>query len=99
MLLEARGLGYKLTAKSPTTLEFNLGYSHLVYYMLPASMKAATLGLKSKVVSISCPDWLLLTQTVTRIKRLKRVNLYKERGIFYRREVCHGLKDVKRKKN
>jgi len=33
------------------------------------------------------------------MKRLKRVNVYKERGIFYRGEVCAGLKVSRRKKS
>lgn len=92
-------MGYKLTAKVADTLDLTLGFSHLVQFKLPLGVSAKTLGIKSRAVSVSCMDWLRLTQTLAAVKRLKKVNVYKERGIFYRGEVCARLKDVKRKKN
>lgn len=98
MVLEVRGLGYRVTAPSGGLLEFSLGFSHLVFFSLPSAIFGKTVGNKGRAVQLTSADWLLLTQTVVAIKRLKRVNLYKERGIFYRGEVCRGLKVSRRKK-
>lgn len=97
ILLEVRGLGYKVGVKG-SRLEFSLGFSHLVYFKLPTVISAKPIGAKLRAISVISPDWLLLTQAVAAMKRLRRVNVYKERGIFYRGEVCRGLKSVKRKK-
>lgn len=75
-----------------------MGLSHLVFFTLPSQITAKSAGNKSRAVQLFCSEWLLLTQTVSIIKKLKRVNLYKERGIFYRGEVCQGLKISRRKK-
>lgn len=99
VVLEVRGLGYRVSAPSAQLLEFSLGFSHLVFFTLPGNLTARNLGNKSRAVQLSSVDWLLLTQAVVSIKRLKRVNVYKERGIFYRGEVCAGLKTSRRKKS
>lgn len=98
ILLEVRGLGYRLNARSAQVLEFAMGLSHLVFFNLPTQITAKGAGNKARAVQLFCAEWLLLTQTVSIIKKLKRINLYKERGIFYRGETCRGLKTSRRKK-
>lgn len=82
LFLEVRGLGYRLVAVNQTRLEFGVGYSHLISYKLPEGISALSLGAKARVVQLSGADWLMLTQTVSALKRLRRANAYKERGIF-----------------
>lgn len=82
VFLEVRGLGYRLVAPDPSRLEFGVGYSHLIFFSLPAGITAATLGAKARVVQVSGHDWLLLTQVVAMLKKLRRASAYKEKGIF-----------------
>lgn len=99
VLLEVRGLGYKATAPKPTTIELILGYSHTVIFHPPTGVEAATVGIKQRTIRISGKDWVLLTQTAASIQKLRKMNAYKEKGIFRKWSLSQKLRISKRKKN
>lgn len=56
VVLEVRGLGYRVSAPSAQLLEFSLGFSHLVFFTLPTSLTARNLGNKSRAVQLASVD-------------------------------------------
>ena len=78
-----KGVGYRVQLKGKD-MEFSLGYSHPVVFHAPE-------GIEFKVVnqttfSISSPDKALLGKVSMEIKRLRKVDVYKGKGIFFEGE-------------
>lgn len=55
ILLEVRGLGYKVSVRG-ASLEFSLGFSHLVYFKLPPTISARQVGAKFRAINIISPN-------------------------------------------
>ncbi len=79
-----KGIGYRVQKKG-NNLEFSLGYSHPVLYEAPQGIEFNVQGQdKFTVTSI---DKQLIGQVCSEIKRLRRKDSYKGKGIFYEGEV------------
>ncbi|BDD00064.1 50S ribosomal protein L6 [Persicobacter psychrovividus] len=80
--LELVGVGYKAVSQGKT-LELNLGYSHSIYFGVPAEVevKAETQKGKSPVITLESADKQLLGQVTAKIKSLRPVEPYKGKGI------------------
>ena len=81
--LEVIGVGYKVAVKG-TTIELALGYSHPVVVDLPNGIEAKAEGQK---LTISGIDKELVGETAARIRRLRKPEPYKGKGIKYDNEV------------
>ncbi|GJM62051.1 MULTISPECIES: 50S ribosomal protein L6 [Persicobacter] len=80
--LELVGVGYKATSQGKT-LELNLGYSHSIFFGVPAEVevKAETAKGKNPIVTLESADKQLLGQVTAKIKSLRPVEPYKGKGI------------------
>jgi len=81
--LEVNGVGYR-AAVSGTNLTLNLGYSNPVIFELPKDIKASVEG---NVISIEGADKALVGETAARIRKLRKPEPYKGKGIKYTDEV------------
>lgn len=76
------GIGYKVflfKTKYYSLLKFKLGYCHNIYYkinIISHCLKAVSIFLLANSTS-------LINQTAGNIKKLKKLNIYKNKGIFY----------------
>ncbi len=81
--LELVGIGFKVAAVgSKLTLE--LGFSHPVHFELP---KGVEVKLEKNVVTLMGPDKQLVGQTAAQIRKLRKPEPYKGKGIRYVGEV------------
>lgn len=81
--LEINGVGYRAERKG-RDLVLALGYSHPVVYTLPAGIEAAV---EKNVVTISGIDKQLVGEVAAEIRRLRKPEPYKGKGIKYLTEV------------
>lgn len=81
--LELNGVGFKV-ATSPKGLSMSLGFSHPVEYTLPTGVQATV---EKNLITISGIDKQLVGETAARIRRLKKPEPYKGKGIKYVDEV------------
>ena len=77
--LEINGVGYRVDLKS-NVLTLTLGYSHPVVYKLPGGVSAAVS--KNRIV-LSGIDKELLGSTAATIRKFRRLEPYKGKGIKY----------------
>ena len=80
--LEVIGVGYKVAAKG-SQVELALGFSHPVVVDLPNGISASVEGQK---LTISGIDKVLVGETAARIRRLRKPEPYKGKGIKYENE-------------
>lgn len=80
--LEIIGVGYKVAVKG-NTVEMALGFSHPVLVDLPAGIEAKAEGNK---LTLSGADKELVGETAARIRRLRKPEPYKGKGIRYEGE-------------
>lgn len=81
--LEVIGVGYRVAVKGDM-VELSVGYSHPVIVELPAGIKAAVEG---QVLTLSGIDKELVGETAARIRRIRKPEPYKGKGIKYVNEV------------
>lgn len=81
--LEINGVGYKAIA-SGATLTLHVGYSHPVIYELPAGIKAEV---QQNVISISGIDKQLVGEVAAQIRKIRKPEPYKGKGIKYDYEI------------
>jgi large subunit ribosomal protein L6 len=81
--LEIIGVGYKVSATG-NKLNLSLGFSHPVEFALPEGITATT---AANVITVSGIDKQLVGETAARIRRLKKPEPYKGKGIKYVGEV------------
>ena len=83
--LEIIGVGYRAAAQGPTKLELALGFSHPVFVEAPAGIEfevpAAT-----KVV-IKGTDKELVGQVAANIRKIRKPEPYKGKGVRYAGEI------------
>ncbi|MFT4009706.1 MAG: 50S ribosomal protein L6 [Nocardioidaceae bacterium] len=79
--LEIVGVGYRVLSKSPTQLEFQLGYSHSITFDAPEGITFTVEGpTKLGVVGI---DKQLVGEVAANIRKLRKPEPYKGKGIRY----------------
>ena len=85
---EIIGVGYRATATGQT-VEFALGYSHLIYIVFPDEIKVETEAKKGQIPSITIKgiDKQLLGQVAAKIRSLRKPEPYKGKGIKFAGEV------------
>jgi large subunit ribosomal protein L6 len=81
--LEINGVGYR-AAVNGKILEINAGYSHPVKFELPEGISAAV---EKNVITISGIDKQLVGETASRIRKVRKPEPYKGKGIKYLEEV------------
>lgn len=91
--LELIGLGYRVSVKK-SRIRLSLGYSHIVFLLIPYSVYV--LKKKSKILVYS-PNRLLLGTFVSVLLRFKSLNPYKLKGLR-RKNLVYKLKPGKRSK-
>lgn len=86
--LELVGVGYK-AANKPGYLELSLGYSHSIYFAVPAetSVKAEMVKGKNPLIHIEGIDKQLVGQVAAKIRSLRKPEPYKGKGIKFLGEV------------
>ena len=79
--LEIVGVGYRVVPKGPTQLEFSLGYSHSITVDAPDGI---TFAVESATkFSVSGIDKQLVGETAANIRKLRKPEPYKGKGIRY----------------
>ena len=80
--LEVNGVGYRVAVKG-NTIELALGFSHPVLVDLPKGLEAKVEGQK---LTLSGMDKELVGEIAARIRRLRKPEPYKGKGIRYENE-------------
>nr|ANA57046.1 ribosomal protein L6 [Pyramimonas parkeae] len=78
--LDIRGIGYRVNIEE-TGLIFKLGYSHEIFFQNSPNMRF--FSPKSNILSIYSINFQELTQICERIRRLKKIEPYKGKGIRF----------------
>ncbi len=81
--LEVNGVGYKVAVKGKV-IELALGFSHPVLVDIPKGIEAKAEGQK---LTISGIDKVLVGETAAQIRRLRKPEPYKGKGIKYENEI------------
>jgi large subunit ribosomal protein L6 len=81
--LEINGVGYKV-AMQGKDLKLDVGFSHDVVYVIPAGITAAV---EKNVITISGISKHLVGETAAQIRKIKKPEPYKGKGIKYVDEV------------
>ncbi|MDO8592583.1 MAG: 50S ribosomal protein L6 [bacterium] len=81
--LEINGVGYK-AAVSGSKLTLNVGFSHPVIFDLPAGIKAEV---QANNIAISGIDKQLVGETAAQIRKIRKPEPYKGKGIKYADEI------------
>lgn len=81
--LEINGVGYKVALQGKN-LVLHVGYSHPVTFPLPEGITA---GIEKNVITINGIDKQLVGETAARIRKIRKPEPYKGKGIKYMDEV------------
>lgn len=81
--LEINGVGYKASV-SGAKLTLNVGYSHPVIYQLPEGIKTEV---QANIIVINGIDKQLVGETAAQIRKIRKPEPYKGKGIKYVDEV------------
>ncbi len=81
--LEINGVGYRAVV-SGTKLTLNVGYSHPVIFNLPSGVEAKV---DNNIIIISGIDKYLVGEAAARIRRIRKPEPYKGKGIKYTDEI------------
>jgi len=79
--LEIVGVGYRATAQGPNKLELALGFSHPVHVDAPASVEFEV-PVPTRII-VRGPDKELVGQVAANIRKLRKPEPYKGKGIRY----------------
>lgn len=84
---ELVGVGYKADVKGQV-IDFSLGFSHHVYFVLPPEIKAESVAERGKnpVLTMTSHDKQLLGQVAAKIRSLRKPEPYKGKGIKFQGE-------------
>lgn len=77
--LEINGVGFRVSQQG-TGLKFNLGFSHDIIYKLPEGISAA---IEQNTVTVNGIDKQQVGQVAAEIRRLRKPEPYKGKGIKY----------------
>ena len=79
--LEIQGVGYRATAKGPSSLELALGFSHPVSFDAPAGV---TFEVPSPTrIVVKGADKVVVGQVAASIRKLRKPEPYKGKGVRY----------------
>ncbi len=79
--LEIVGVGYRVLSKSPTQLEFQLGYSHPITFHAPEGI---TFAVESATkLGVQGIDKQLVGEVAAKIRKLRKPEPYKGKGVRY----------------
>lgn len=81
--LEINGVGFRVNSQGQT-LNFELGFSHPVKYVLPNSVSGVV---EKNLITLQSINLELLGQTASEIRALRKPEPYKGKGIKYLEEV------------
>lgn len=86
--LELVGVGYRVS-NTGNFLELTIGYSHPIYFMVPAELQVTTAMEKGKnpTITIEGTDKQLLGQVCAKIRAFRKPEPYKGKGIRFEGEV------------
>ena len=79
--LEIVGVGYRVLSKGPTQLEFQLGYSHVITFNAPEGI-TFTVETPTKL-GVQGIDKQLVGETAANIRKLRKPEPYKGKGVRY----------------
>lgn len=82
-IINISGVGYKCKLYNKFIL-FLLGYSHLVYLTIPYNIYMKIYNLKS--LSLFSIDLNILNQFIYKLKKKKKINVYKGKGLLLKNE-------------
>lgn len=98
VFIKLKGLGYKVYILNVgKTINLKLGFSHTVNFNFKFGMFATRLGIKDRMFSVEGNNWIVLTNTLARIQRLKRIDYYRGKGIF-KKFFIYKIRQGKKKK-
>jgi large subunit ribosomal protein L6 len=83
--LEIVGVGYRVLSKGPTQLEFQLGYSHPIVFDAPEGITFSVEG--PTKFGVSGIDKQLVGEVAANIRKLRKPEPYKGKGVRYAGEV------------
>ena len=83
--LEIVGVGYRVLSKGPTQLEFQLGYSHPITFNAPEGITFTVEG--PTKLGVQGIDKQLVGETAAKIRKLRKPEPYKGKGVRYAGEV------------
>jgi large subunit ribosomal protein L6 len=83
-ILDIKGVGYRANAQGPRKLKLQLGYSHDVDYEVPEGVEVKTPD--NTTIEISGIDKQKVGQVAAEIRRWRKPEPYKGKGIAYRGE-------------
>ena len=79
--LEIVGVGYRVLSKGPTQLEFQLGYSHSITFNAPEGITFTVDG--PTKLGVQGIDKQLVGETAAKIRKLRKPEPYKGKGVRY----------------
>ena len=79
--LEIVGVGYRVLSKGPTQLEFQHGYSHSITFNAPDGITFAVEG--PTRLGVQGIDKQLVGETAAKIRKLRKPEPYKGKGVRY----------------
>ena len=79
--LEIVGVGYRVLSKGPTQLEFQLGYSHSITFNAPDGITFTVDG--PTRLGVQGIDKLLVGEVAANIRKLRKPEPYKGKGVRY----------------
>lgn len=82
--LELVGVGFKAVC-SQNVLELSLGYSHNIFFQLPAEVVAAAVTEKGKnpIVTLESIDKQLVGSVAAKLRSLRKIEPYKGKGVRF----------------
>ena len=85
---ELVGVGFRANAEGQV-LELGLGYSHSIFFQLPAEVKVSAVTEKrsNPVITLECCDKQLIGQVAAKIRSFRKPEPYKGKGIRFVGEV------------
>jgi large subunit ribosomal protein L6 len=83
--LEIVGVGYRVLSKGPTQLEFQLGYSHPIVFDAPEGITFSVDG--PTRLGVAGIDKQLVGEVAANIRKLRKPEPYKGKGVRYAGEV------------
>ncbi len=83
--LEIVGVGYRVLSKGPTQLEFQLGYSHSIVFDAPEGITFTVDG--PTRLGVQGIDKQLVGEVAANIRKLRKPEPYKGKGVRYAGEV------------
>ena len=93
--LKIRGVGYKFNL-SPTQLTIEAGYSHLLNTRIPL-FKSFLTNKKTTILRAQAPDLINLNTFFAATRSLRQPDVYKGKGIRYKKDFSYRKEGKKKK--